>query len=1060
LNITGTDNTAFIQAAINFAVRNGIRVVYLPGGAGGYGYVVKSTIHLGWGNGFYSVDFQGDNSAFAHGLAGTIIIFTATDRQCMNIAGARANTITGINFYFPQNSYYVQNHIALTYQFLPNTSPAWGPLPANPASWCDPTLTNALALNCPLAAITVDAWSGSRPTPSYPDPVFPPWTGITTPYGRALSSTVRIRDCFFIGWPVAFVLGVNTAAQGDFTSINNCFIQYGAYGISINNTQSRNVDIRNIYFAFMNTLLDNTSFGGKNGEWAGPIMNLSGGESYQIFNFGTGLVGGLTISNVYSEGGLRRFGVWGSYQGLKLENWLITFDDSQYEASRGLVENLYQGTVTFERCQFGNNYGIQNLAWAPSGAGAKTIVGDGNYFTSGTRFTGSTGVPGYQAQAYGGGFLINGFLAPYPAAQNKLRGASAAYVAYPTLRAYVNWSDEDIPGGFGGTYIALFRDGVTAFRDAIYSRRWQIRDFNPSFTPLSNSGRLAKTGVSGSTMTNLAQSGETVTFTHTIAGSREASFGYNHYGFGVGDMLVDNNTGAILVVTAKTLTSGAAPPATTGVYTVTAVQQNAYISYPNNTVIGTGNGTQTAFTATLTNLPVRANSVTVKTAVVTGTDDGNGNITGSGIAAGSTINYTTGAVTVNFTTAPASGVAVNLMSQGNWTTTTVLSSGAATTVPTSGGYFQVVRSTNVMPLVVYFGDFTAGSPNVVNIHAGDFNGSQIASNLLPGMLLFAPGLFNNSTTVQAPSMAEYPVRESTFIGALTNGTGLTGGTMTLVGLDGTTPVNAINTGRYPISTVGLDPPVGAGVATVARSSLAGLMLSTNGITQLTIAPGAAADSTNLDTITLSASLNKTMVAWGGGNNQGGLDTGAIAPSTWYHVFLIKKPTTNPVNPNVDALFSLSPTAPTLPTGYTLFRRLGSMRTTAASQWTTFVQNGDEFLWTTAVNDVNAVAITTTPIMTTLTVPTGLQVFAAMNAAINATTAPASLLLNSPDESAQAATATNASVRTDVSAAAMATNVVYIRTNTSAQVRAVGDGATGAAYSIYTRGWVDRRGRDL
>jgi hypothetical protein len=60
------------------------------------------------------------------------------------------------------------------------------------------------------------------------------------------------------------------------------------------------------------------------------------------------------------------------------------------------------------------------------------------------------------------------------------------------------------------------------------------------------------------------------------------------------------------------------------------------------------------------------------------------------------------------------------------------------------------------------------------------------------------------------------------------------------------------------------------------------------------------------------------------------------------------------------------------------------------------------LWTTSVNDVNAVAITTTPIMTTLTVPTGVQVWAMMNASVTATTAPTSLLLNSSDESAQAA----------------------------------------------------------
>lgn len=54
----------------------------------------------------------------------------------------------------------------------------------------------------------------------------------------------------------------------------------------------------------------------------------------------------------------------------------------------------------------------------------------------------------------------------------------------------------------------------------------------------------------------------------------------------------------------------------------------------------------------------------------------------------------------------------------------------------------------------------------------------------------------------------------------------------------------------------------------------------------------------------------------------GLDTGALAASTWYYVFLIYNPTTL----TTAALFSLSATAPTLPSGYTFFARVGAVRT--------------------------------------------------------------------------------------------------------------------------------------
>ena len=76
-------------------------------------------------------------------------------------------------------------------------------------------------------------------------------------------------------------------------------------------------------------------------------------------------------------------------------------------------------------------------------------------------------------------------------------------------------------------------------------------------------------------------------------------------------------------------------------------------------ILGTGNGTLTAFTANIEYLPIRPNTFQVEVGNVVGSDDGNGNITGTGIAANSTVNYTTGAVTLNFSAAPADGDPIN-----------------------------------------------------------------------------------------------------------------------------------------------------------------------------------------------------------------------------------------------------------------------------------------------------------------------------------------------------------------------------------------------------------------
>lgn len=80
--------------------------------------------------------------------------------------------------------------------------------------------------------------------------------------------------------------------------------------------------------------------------------------------------------------------------------------------------------------------------------------------------------------------------------------------------------------------------------------------------------------------------------------------------------------------------------------------------------IGTGNGTLTNFTGTLTRKPIRPGTVTVSAGSVTGTDfNQDGVILGDGVTG--VINYDTGAISVTFSTAPGSGVAVKCTYWGN-----------------------------------------------------------------------------------------------------------------------------------------------------------------------------------------------------------------------------------------------------------------------------------------------------------------------------------------------------------------------------------------------------------
>jgi hypothetical protein len=88
---------------------------------------------------------------------------------------------------------------------------------------------------------------------------------------------------------------------------------------------------------------------------------------------------------------------------------------------------------------------------------------------------------------------------------------------------------------------------------------------------------------------------------------------------------------------------------------------NNYASETSYQQVGTGTGAVTTFTYALVPTPIRPSTVQITSGSVTATDDGNGNLTGTGVSSG-TVNYATGAVSITFATAPANLVAV----QAQW----------------------------------------------------------------------------------------------------------------------------------------------------------------------------------------------------------------------------------------------------------------------------------------------------------------------------------------------------------------------------------------------------------
>lgn len=120
-----------------------------------------------------------------------------------------------------------------------------------------------------------------------------------------------------------------------------------------------------------------------------------------------------------------------------------------------------------------------------------------------------------------------------------------------------------------------------------------------------------------------------------------------------------------------------------------------------------------------------------------------------------------------------------------------------------------------------------------------------------------------------------------------------------------------------------------GLLTAVDDYLNGMEISNNTSDQnndVDIAPGQAANSTNVILIDISSTITKRLdAAFAEGSGNGGLDTGSKAANTDYFLYAIAK-----ADGTSDGLFSTSSSSPTLPTDFTVFRLLGSVRTDGSS----------------------------------------------------------------------------------------------------------------------------------
>jgi hypothetical protein len=536
-NFTSTyDCTAGIQAAIDYAIYGGgHRRVYIPGGV----YHTSSTIHLGYGEAYHSVVLEGDGYSYLAeaGFSGTGIICGFSNAPAFNFQGGRGSVVRGL-WVVGQNLDWITSHQLGS--FTPTLDDTLG------ASWVDRGLdSRADSRYAPYAAFSVDAYSGTRPATSYPDVAYPAFLGAVSQYNKDYSSDCLIEDVGIAGFVVGLVnQPCDADGNGDFTVLRRVNITYCKYGVSVGNTQSRNVHLDDVKLDSIFTVLTNRRHGRCTGKFGGAICNLSMGRTINVIDFGTaGEAGPITFINLYAEA------LWriGDVQSLTSVECSIIFQSCGFSFnlqndSRGVPATVLGGGQQRSDFQFiGCHFGI-----FPSvlGFGQTGVKMDGSLLDS--TLSRGTFTAEYLATAHNA--LAGGFV---PHALTSYQCKQRIAFTPRNLDTLATAGSSTATDGYLTSSRPYCIPACIEFASA------QNEPYSDRVQMPGHVGIVSKTGVTGCALINK-------TLTVTYPG--RADWQFNTLGPDAGDVLWDDLTGMTFFVRARTGT------------TITAEAQNNYKS--------------------------------------------------------------------------------------------------------------------------------------------------------------------------------------------------------------------------------------------------------------------------------------------------------------------------------------------------------------------------------------------------------------------------------------------------------------------------------------------------
>ena len=247
----------------------------------------------------------------------------------------------------------------------------------------------------------------------------------------------------------------------------------------------------------------------------------------------------------------------------------------------------------------------------------------------------------------------------------------------------------------------------------------------------------------------------------------------------------------------------------------------------------------------------------------------------------------------------------------------------------------------------------------------------------------------------------------------------------------------------------------ANLLPIPRGYLAGCTMSVSSSTVLQITGCYSVDSTNVVVMNQTSTFTKsTGGAWTAGTGNNGMGTGlTVSNSTWYHVFQILN------GGLVDYYLDTSVTAANAPAGTTAFRRIGSVKTGASTApLTAFSQQGDEFLWATAVAEINGSTGNVAALANLTGIPPGIENIGKFRYIASGTSSSAGVIYSTD---AIVGTVASPAGNTNIffPANSQVDGEVWVRTSAGSPSQIGFNFNVSATLQLVTYGWLDTRGRN-